>query len=174
MSTSITRQQRCRKTLRRVAAVIVTAGVASSTLAAPASAVGPVDSFTISLYGAWTHFGNGCTIAGPPAGTASLDWDENAAQTTVRPHLTGQICIQDSSGVNARVKIEFCDQNWVPIGRQIGGIATGNGGLHVANVDLRSSTRFSSALMHHIRVVLLDDRAVPGTFAEVGSSAEWY
>jgi hypothetical protein len=103
MSTSSTTRRFATKAIRNVAAAIVTAGVASAALAAPASA-SPLDMF--SLDAGTTQLGTNCV---GPLGDAQLDWRENLAAGTVRPLVTGDICLHNTNR-QARVVLEYRGQ----------------------------------------------------------------
>ena len=165
-----------RTTIARTMALAMAAGsLAAAATAAPASAA-PVDLFTISPAGADTHFGTNCQTTGAPLTQAALDW--NLVGNTVTPRVTGDICLQaPSSGIETQVKLEYYNLD-LPgshadelVATRLSNLKTGNGGgLNVFNVS-RGGLAFNSANVHHVHVVLMDDRDSPGTLDVAGVAA---
>jgi hypothetical protein len=165
MSPISTTRRSAKKAIRNVAATIVTAGVASAALAAPASAI-PIDTFSINA-GA-TQFGTNCV---GPLGNAELDWRENLAAGTVKPIVTGRICLQ-STNRRARLLLQYRDAADALI-LQVGSapVQGSAAGLATFSVSLSGPT-ISSAIMNHVHIVLEDDRS--GALAPVGTSYQYY
>ena len=165
-----------RSTIARTMALALAAGtLGAGAAAAPASAA-PVDLFTISPAGADTHFGTNCQASGAPLTQAALDW--NLVGNTVTPRVTGDICLQTpSNGIQTQVKLEYYNVN-LPgshsdeiVATRLSNLKTGTGGgLNVFDIS-RGGLPFNSANVHHVHVVLMNDRANPGTLDDVGTVA---
>ena len=152
--------------LATAAAAIGIAGVAATSASAA-----PIDTFQLSSLGGTTHFGTNCTNVGPPVTDAMIDWKLDAAGDYT-PQLTGDICLQTpSNNVQTQVILEYRNANDIPVATRPGRIQTGSGGLNRFGVT-RGGITLSSVGANHVHVLLLDDRANPGTLAVVRSTAE--
>lgn len=151
MSTYVTKHRFTMRTIRHAAAALVVAGAAAAAVAAPASA-NPTDTVNIDTVGHTFQFGLVCSAGLAPT-NATLDWDENAAQTTVRPHLVGTLCLQNTMA-EVRVALTYYDNAGGVFGRYSSVPATGNGGaLNAFSVDLLGP-RVASAAMNHVHARL--------------------
>jgi hypothetical protein len=153
---------------RRLAAAALAAGLASAGAASQASAA-PFDTFQLSSLSGITHFGTNCTTVGPPLTDAAIDWKLDPAGDFT-PQLTGDICLQaPSANVETQVILEYRNANDVVVATRPGKVHTGNGGLDRFGVT-RGGISLSSVGANHVHVLLLDDRAIPGTLQEVRST----
>ena len=99
---------------------------------------------------------------------AAIDWHLDAAGDFT-PQLTGDICLQTpSANVQTQVILEYRNANEVVVATRPGRVQTGNGGLDKFGVT-RGGLSLSSVGANHVHVLLLDDRAIPGTLQEVRS-----
>lgn len=155
------------------AAALLTAALASATIASSASAqqaLGDPDLFTLSPTSWETKFGTVCQVAGDPLSDAALVWNLDAAGD-ITPQVTGDICVQPlSNSVQAQIVIEYYDDDHEVAATRLSKKKTGNGGLDVFPVD-RGELTFGSANIDHVHVVLMDDRANPGTLDQVDMTA---
>jgi hypothetical protein len=158
------------KAIRSVAAAIITAGVASAGLAASASAA-PNDAVNIDTTNHTFQFGNDCLAGVAPTTDGKLNWNENAAHTTVRPHLTGTFCLQNSTA-HARVALEFRDNSDALLSRFNSDIMSGSGSaLDTMDVDVEGY-KVSSALVDHVHVQIQEEDST-GRWVNVPLGAEY-
>jgi hypothetical protein len=167
---SITKRTFGKKGVWGVVTAFLTVGAASAALATPASAA---DYFTLSGDGDLTHFGTNCAAAGPPAGDAALEWNEDVAAGTVEPQMIGDICLPTPSlGVQAQLIMEYRNNNHDVVATRLSQLKTGTGGLNIFNVN-RGGLVFNSASINHTHVRLLSDRGTPGVLHEVDWAGQY-
>ena len=161
--------QLSKRAMGNVAAAVVTAGVALAALTAPAMAA-TFDRVNIESSNV-THefqFGDTCTAgAGPTSSGDEVDWQQNAALTTVAPLLVGNLCLQNTTA-EARVVLEYRDSNHVVIGRYGSNPAFGNGSSLNAFAVNRAGPRVTSAAINHIHVQI--QKRVAGQWQDVAGA----
>lgn len=133
------------------------AAIASVALAGSASA-SPDSAVNIDMPGHTAQFGTNCQ-AGDPADDASMDWQEDAAKTTIAVKLTGDLCLQSTKDTY-RVVLEYyyrdphlpASSDHVKIASVASRPTTGNNGaLNTSSVTL-TGPRVLSAAVHHAHV----------------------
>jgi hypothetical protein len=136
-----------------LAAALAAAVLGAAALASPASAQ-PTDSFTLDPNNNHRFsFGEDCDIGVGPASDGLLDWDNNAANTSGQPHLTGTLCLQDTTA-QARMHVIYHDSLGGDITHFHTNPATGNGDdLNEFSVD-EQGDRISYQTLHHVHVDL--------------------
>ena len=157
---------------KSVAAAIAAAALGSVALAAPASAT-PTDSVFINAGGNTFQFGDtgACTAGAAPAAGGTLDWNENAAQTTVEPTLDGDQCLQNSFAT-VRMVLELYDSNHQLVTRERSAPLVGNGSaLQTSAVSLAAPQVSSSSVAHTHSVY---ERRSGGSWVPVAITAQNY
>jgi hypothetical protein len=159
------------------------AALALAAVGAGPAAAAPFDRLIINGSNGLTHLGGDCEDEGKPVTEATIDWHEDLLLGTVEPEVNGEICLQaPSNGVQAQVRLEYFNLNLpgphVPnqiIATRFAPTKTGSGPPNPNVFDIsKGGLPFNSSLMHHVHVVLSDDRATPGTLSDVGSVAIGY
>jgi hypothetical protein len=163
----------------RVASALVAAGLtagllAAVALAAPNDVLPSVDGGANHDY-QWAGQDLGqddCVPGAAPTTDGDLNWRENAAQTQVTPLVTGTICLQNTTH-EARMVLEYRDNNHVVLARYPSNVARGNGSkLNTFNVDL-SGPQVTIASMNHVHVYL-EERPIGGAWSVVSTSIQDY
>jgi len=164
--------QLSKRAMGNVAAAVVTAGVALAALTASAMAA-PFDTVNIDSSGV-THefqFGDTCTAGAAPTSSGDeLNWGENAGQTNVTPVLVGNLCLQHTTA-EARVVLEYRDNNHVVVGRYPSNPALGNGSSLNTFAVNKTGPRVTSATINHIHVQI--QQRVAGQWQDVAGAVEF-
>jgi hypothetical protein len=136
----------------RIAAALAAAALASAALASSAAAT-PIDQVTLDTPGHEFSFGNNCAPGLAPALPGELDWQENAAQTTIKPRLRGQLCLQGTNS-QARMSVVYHDASHNVVSKFSSNPATGNNSpLNIFLVDAQGA-RVSSTVVTHVLIRL--------------------
>lgn len=136
-----------------LAKALAAAALGAAALASPALAQ-PTDSVTLDPNANHRFsFGEDCDIGVGPASSGTLDWDNNANNTSGQPHLTGTLCLQDTTA-QARMHVIYHDDLGGEITHFHSSAATGNGDdLNQFSVD-EQGDRISYDTLHHVHVDL--------------------
>jgi hypothetical protein len=162
-----------RSTIKRSLVTAATAVALATVAAAPAAAYPwAVDHPKITNQG--IDFGTNWNVflAGPANG-GDLVWDTpNTASCpsgTVRPHLTGNLYLNNASGTTARMQIDYYDaaHNWITT-KNGGSVTAPDNALHNWSVDLQP---FCADNIYHVHVSTTTEDS-SGNFQIVGSVGE--
>ena len=134
---------------RATAIGIAIAALAVAATAGPASAQTDVPPMTDATGN--TAFGVNWQF-GTPQLPGLLTWNPIAANTT--PVVTGNLYLNNSAGVHARLQIVHYDAALNPIATATSNIRTGNGGLDAFPVNFGNIQTVSQ----HVHIKLRDDR----------------
>jgi hypothetical protein len=137
---------------RHVVAGIAAAALASAALVSSAAA-DPTDDVLLDTANHEFSFGEDCSPGDPPALAGVLDWQENAAKTTIRPRLRGRICLQDTTS-EARMSVIYHNADHDVVSKFSSNPATGNGGALSEFVVNDTGARVSSSVVTHVLVRL--------------------
>lgn len=154
----------------KIAAAIVTAAIASTAFASTASAV-PIDSFTINSAGNTYQFGNGCNVGLPATPSATLDWRNNAANTSGAPQIMGTLCLQNTTD-ETRVKVLYHDSTGGQITRFVSPSLTGTGGPLDTTAIVAGGPRINYATLDHVHIEI-EHRAPGGNWVTAASSIQF-
>jgi hypothetical protein len=131
----------------------------------------PHDAVNIDTASHTFQFGSDCLAGVAPTTDGKLNWNENAAHTTVRPHLTGTFCLQNSTA-HARVALEYRDNSDALLSRFNSDIMSGSGSsLDTMDVDVEGY-KVSSALVDHVHVQIQEEDST-GRWVNVPLGAEY-
>jgi hypothetical protein len=156
-----------RSTIIRSLATLAAAVSVAAVAAAPASADWPNDYPKITDDG--IDFGSsGWNGFGEPWNGGELHWHDEA-DGDVRPHLLGTLWLNNSSGVTARMRIDYYDAAHRWITKATGGAVTArDNGLHHWSVDLDP---FRAPNIYHVHIST-EIETSPGDFEVVGTATE--
>ncbi len=153
-----------------LAAAIAAAALATAALASPAFA----DPVTLDT-GFEFQLGdyNTCSPGLAPGAPADLDWNENAAQTSVRPQIKGNLCLQSTSA-EARVAVVYHQLGGQTITKFNSSPGTGNGSpLSTFYVD-EIGSRVSKAVLDHVHVQIEEPNGAGGWDTVPGAELVMY
>jgi hypothetical protein len=153
----------------KIAAAVVTTAIASTAFASAASA-NPIDNVTINGAGNTYQFGNGCTAGLPATPDATLNWRNNAADTSGAPQVAGTLCLQNTTD-ETRVRVIYHDALANTITRFVTPSLTGSGGPLDTSVILEGGPRISYTILDHVHIEV-EHRAPGGNWIVAGSSIQ--
>jgi hypothetical protein len=104
---------------------------------------------------------------GAPLNGGELHWHYDV-DGNVRPHLVGNMYLNNASGTTARMQIDYYDAAHNLIETEYGGDVTApDNALHVYNVDLDP---FEADNVYHVHVSTTTETGTPGVFQVVGTA----
>ena len=134
------------------AAALAAAALGVAALASPASAL-PIDNVTLDNGNHKFSFGNGCAAGAGPAMPGTVDWDNNANNTSAAPEILGTLCLQNTTA-DARLHVIYHTSTGDQITHFRTLTSTGNGGsLNQFAVNDKGS-RVSYQSLAHLHVDL--------------------
>jgi len=167
MSSSIT-NRKFGKRIWSVAAVAAVAAVAMVAVAAAPASAYVVDRPKTTDTG--IDFGTNWDTFGAPLNGGYLYWNVNAAGV-VTPHLTGNLYLKNSSGVRARMRIDYYDAAHNLLATRYGGsVYATSDALHTWSVDLEP---FGATDVYHVHVSTTKETGPgSGVYQIVGTAVE--
>jgi hypothetical protein len=168
MFTTTARRFRRKGICAAVAAAIASVALAGAAFAVPNDSIGPLNPDPVNNN---PQFGTGCSAGAVPSGVGNLDWNENAAQTTIQPKLTGDLCLQGTTNTyRVALELYFTDGGFHSLVSSSTSLpATGNGAaLNAFAVNL-NGPKLQSAAIHHAHIQI--QRQDAGGWTNVGGAA---
>jgi hypothetical protein len=144
---------------------------AAAAMALAFATAGPASAWSVDhpkITNAGIDFGLNWDGFGAPLNGGSLVWNV-AANGAVKPHLTGNLYLNNSSGVRARMRIDYYDAAHNLLTTKWGGIVSApDNALHVYAVDLEP---YAANNVYHVHVSTTTEGA-PNVFGIVGTDVE--